>query len=76
MNEEAVPIGPEKAGSKDALAEQDRCAIFEIRDFEAFAAAPQGGYHLNTIKPDEDRLIDRTFGVMRIRGQMKSIIRA
>jgi hypothetical protein len=73
LNANAAPMGPEStAGSP--LADFDGCALFEINSFEQMAAAFKDEYYLTVIEPDERKFIDKKFGVVRTRGEVKAII--
>jgi hypothetical protein len=73
LKAEATPVGPE-SGEPSPLDGFDGCAIFEITDFESFAAAFNDDYYLTIIEPDERKFIDKNMGVVRARGDVKKIL--
>ena len=76
MNQGVKPFGPEATdpSAHVSLEEYDGCAVFEVLDLDAFAEAFKDPYYLDTIAPDEVKFIDKKVGILRARGEVKTII--
>ena len=74
MNQDAVPIGPEMPrDGPSPLASYDGYAVIEVPSFEVFAQALKDDYYINVIRPDEDKFVDKKYGVLRSRGLAKHV---
>jgi hypothetical protein len=75
LNTNATPLGPESAAPESSpLAGYDGCALFEVQSFEQMAAAFRDEYYVSVIEPDEQQFIDKKVGVIRARGEVRTII--
>lgn len=68
-----MPLGPE-SDAASPLDDYDGCALIEASSFEKLGKAFEDQYYLEVIRPDEDRFIDKKFGILRARGDDKRII--
>jgi hypothetical protein len=48
--------------------------VFEVPSFETFTEAFKDEYYLKVVQPDERLFVDTSVGVMRARGEVKTVL--